>query len=679
MGIFDNALISPLIPKSFLPSSTKAKPTDKYLYDMQGGCGVRVYPNSENREPLNLFWEIESCSVDRSIVDIGGAFSITLLPTEPWDEILEADDFVRIFMGDQIQQSQVPTSAYNFAAGPLDQARSQARGDVVKVPLPGSGWGRNVESNRIEYEQSSAVYNLVMYERMVGKIDRVQRVEEAAGGESSGSKVRYVVTGRSLGAIIQDISLYYNEWLPGLNAINVFFGSNVSLLNSPSEFVKQIISVVLSAVPLPQWQLPKSLVSELNYGSIADENVRLAEENLGRFASRISETVSQNPTSGLENALTELNRLVSEISINGDQNPFRVLSIKGFKPTFGTTFDKSFLNSTTTGLFDLLKHLSNDVWNEMFFDMCPGGNIDGADGSNTVAVPSLVMRQRPYDVTKEMLESTSSYLSMYNSKLDKFPRVTEDVQGFPELNEISKSLLDLDTNSLTIYSREQQTDVASYLNSIGQLTAKSKITLPGGNYIPTAISNETGRANHDRLNAWLTTGDFNRGQQNQTDRVVMSSNGGFKVDADSIRRFGFRIMETSTIYGQPDNSKDQPQDYAIRLKAFTAMNANWYFMNPAFLNGRIVCRFLPDARLGIPIKYFQTRIEPYNPYPKMELFYCQGVSDTYQYGQPMQTTLTVIRGIRYNLLTNRSASLKQEMQKLSSVRERVKKFFGVKA
>ena len=88
MGIFDNSLISPLIPKAFIPTAKKEKVTHNYVMEQQAGCGVRVYPNSESREPLNLFWEIESCSVDRSIVDIGGSFSFTLLPTEPWYEIV---------------------------------------------------------------------------------------------------------------------------------------------------------------------------------------------------------------------------------------------------------------------------------------------------------------------------------------------------------------------------------------------------------------------------------------------------------------------------------------------------------------------------------------------------------------------------------------------------------------
>lgn len=662
MSIFDNSLISPLIPKAFIPKNQQPPLGADHVFEQQNGCGVRIYPNSDSREPMNLFYEIDSCSVDRSIVDIGGSFTFTLLPTAPWDELIEADDFVRIFMGDQIMQGNPGENTYNFAAGPLDQGKVRARGDVVKVALPGT--------------ESRQVSTLIMYERMVGKVDRVQRVEEAMGSESGGPQVRYVVSGRSMGAIIQDISLYYNEWLPGLNAINIFFGSNVSLFNSPSEFVQQILSVVMSAVPMPQWQLPKSLVADLNYGTIAADNAAIAEKNLGKFKDRIKQSIVQNPTSGLENALTELNKLLNEINGSGDCNPFRVLSIKSFKPTFGTTFDKSFLNSTTTGLFDLLKHLSNDVWNELYFDMCPGGMIDGADTANKVAVPSIVMRQRPYDISPTMLEGASDYLAPYKAKLSKFPRATVDVDGFPELTEISSSLADLDNNSLTIYSRQQNADVSNYLNSLGALTARSKVLLPGGHHVPTAISNETGRSNHDRLNAFLTTGDFNRGQGGQTDRLVMSSNGGFKVDVDSIRRFGFRIMETSTIYGQPDNSKNQPQDYALRLKAFTAMNANWYFMNPAFLNGRITCRFLPDARLGIPIKYFETRVDQWNPYPKMELFYCQGVSDNYKYGQVMTTTLTTIRGIRYNLLANRQSGMKSELNKLAGVRERVKQFFG---
>ena len=156
----------------------------------------------------------------------------------------------------------------------------------------------------------------------------------------------------------------------------------------------------------------------------------------------------------------------------------------------------------------------------------------------------------------------------------------------------------------------------------------------------------------------------------------MSENDGFKIDTESVKRFGFRIMELSTIYGQPDDAQNATQDYGQLLKGFSSLIANWYFMNPDLLNGRIVCRFLPEARLGVPIKYYRTRVSPTNPYPKMEMYYCQGVTDNYSYGQPITTTLTAIRGIRYNLNAANQAGLKAEITKLLEARDRVKRSFG---
>ena len=60
----------------------------------------------------------------------------------------------------------------------------------------------------------------------------------------------------------------------------------------------------------------------------------------------------------------------------------------------------------------------------------------------------------------------------------------------------------------------------------------------------------------------------------------------------------------------------------------------------------------------------------------MEMYYCQGVTDNYSYGQPITTTLTAIRGIRYNLNAANQAGLKAEITKLLEARDRVKRSFG---
>lgn len=674
MGIFDNRLVSNFIPKSFFPKGEIPSPGDKYVSQQQSGCGVKVYPNSDSRSVRHLYWEIQSATVERTTVDIGGGFTITLAPTEPWDEIIMGDDFVRIFMGDQIMRGFLGPDGYNFGSGSLDQSQARARTDIVSVPVPETGFTYS-EGGGVRYGNRKPQNYLVMYERMVGKVDRVQKVEEAMGGPDDGYSVSYVVTGRTLGSIIQDTALYYNEWLPGLNAINIFFGSNLELIQSPSEFVRDILSVVLSAVPLPQWQLPKSLVDDLNFGNIAAENAELASKNLNAFKQRISSGIGQNPVSGLANALTELNKLVKEIDNNGNNNPFNVMSTKSFKETTGSTLNKSFLSSQSNGLLDMVKHLSNDAFNEFYFDLCPGGVVDGGSLSSSIGVPSLVMRQRPYDITEDMLSNVSTFLEGNRDKLSRFGRAKDDVD-IASLTSASKSLSELDNNSITIYSREQQADVNKYLQDISKISSSKSFFIPGGTAIPTCLKNETGYSNHDRLNAFLVLGQYNRGHQNQTDRILMSENGGFKIDPESIKRYGFRIMELSTIYAQPDDKKNAQSNFGELLKGFSSLIANWYFMNHNFLNGRIVCRFLPEARLGIPVKYYQTKVTPYNPYPKMEMSYCQGVTDSYQYGQPLTTTLTVIRGIRYNLLAANNEGLKDEINKLVQANERIRNTFG---
>jgi len=666
MGIFDNNLLSSLVPKIFQPSSGPVDPGRNYVFAQQSGCGAKIYPNGgDNRSSRQLFYEIQSCTCDRTTTDIGGSFTIVLTATHPWDELIQPDDFIRIFMGDQIVQQKNSNGAYNFASGVLDQSKSSPlKADVVMVPLPGAGG--NVVGGKVAQGTSFAMNYLAMYERFVGKVDRVEKNVSAPSGQS-GSITTYTVSGRSIGAIIQDISLYYNEWLPGLNAINVFFGSSVPLQASPSEFVQQVLSVVLSAVPMPQWNLPDEFIRDMNYGSVQADNVAAAEKNLASFKSRLASAPSLSGSIlGAANAIAELNRLVSEIQNVPTNSPYVILSTLGIKTTYGSTFNRSFLNSTTTGLFDLIKHLSNDAFNEFFIDLCPAGNPDGGLASGNIPVPTIVMRQRPYNMTSQMLSGLAEYLKKPASKLGTFPAV--DLPG------ISSSLFDQSKNAVSVFGPLANADIQTYTAAlVGQ---GSPDIFSSAGFHPSMMGYDVGLSSHDRINAFLTLGSYNRGQANQTDRILLSENGGFSVDVESIKRYGFRIMELSTQYAQPDDSKTAQSDFAQILTNFSKTIANWYFMNPQFLNGRIVSRFLPEARLGIPCKYYETRISPTNPYPKMELFYVQGVTDNYTYGQPVTTTLTVIRGIRYDISKNASTTINPAFAALGDLRQRVASTFS---
>lgn len=639
MGIFSTI-------SGFLPKGPQASQDAMDTYRMNGGAGVRIYPNgiADTRpDTIDLFYEIRSADVDRTTTDVAGSFSFFLLPTAPWDELIRPDDFLRIFLGDQIVTSSGEANAYNFASQSLDQNSSNGDTDAadggISVPIPGSTAPNGKAAN------SADVARLIMHERMLGKVDRVSKMKNGPG-PNQGTTAGYVVSGRSMGSIIQDISLYYNEFLAPLNAVNIFLESTVGASDtSPDEFVKETLAIILTSVPFPQWTLPDALVKDLNYTpkgelSLRQQNLQFVQEKLAGFQSRLANFKLSGFTADYKgDAIGKLQQLVAQSGTISDNSPFAAISLDGLFQCFGSNFNRSFLNSVSTGVFDLVKHLSNDPWNEFWFDLCPGGDPEGGRATAAPLVPSFCLRQRPYNITGDLLTGIAKFLKFdAEGNLSSFPA--------EELADISASLLDIMDGGFSIFGPLDQPTV----DLDGPFAVFSDDDTEAG-YTPSVMPGgyEVGFSGHDRQNAWLTLGAYNTGQAVGSSRIIAAESGGFNINVESIRKYGIRILELSTQYAQPNGAAVQEKDLGQTLGTFTRLLANWYFMNQCFLNGRINCRFLKQARLGVPVKYFETRITPDNPYPKMELFYVQGVSDHFEVGAPITTSLTVIRGLRYDL------------------------------
>jgi hypothetical protein len=633
---------------SFFSSSNAGNSAaDKYVYHQQGGCGVRVYPNGEDgREPLDLFFEIQSCDVDRSTTDVGGNFTITLNASDAWDELIQPDDFVRIFMGDRIGSlAQDGFIAYNFASGNLGLSVNSAGVEGKKaaldsgsifIPIPGLGPIPGVGGYSML--DGRPINVLVMHERFIGKVDRVERSDQA-GSKDQGYRTTYTVSGRSMGSIIQDISLYYNSFLAPLNAISIFYGKGVELEGSPTTLLRQILSIVLTTVPFPQWKLPKSLVKDMDFKNVKDNNLKLVKEILQNFSVNIKAVQDNKETHAKLDtvALSKLEQLLAKSGTISDQSPLASISLDSLQETYGGNFDRNFMSSTTTGLRDMLLSLQNPVWNEFFFDLCPEGDVEGGrNGVEGIPVPSFVMRQRPFTITDKMLENVAPYIATYSSKLLQYP-------GSDDMSALGSDYFKLleGGNSVQINGPLSSSKLENSSGNIQNFVDASDAVTPN------LLDYQVGISSHDRQNAWLVLPQTASGNENG--RLQVAAKGGFLIDVDSCEFFGFRIQEVSTAYVCPIAGKNQPKDPTSYAVEFSKTLANWYFMNPKFLNGRIVSRFLSAARLGIVCQYFETRITPKNPYPKMELFYVQGVSDRFEVGQPVTTTLTVIRGIRYKM------------------------------
>lgn len=630
MASFYSSLI-PSVFKALDAGTSKSKPYEKYIFDQQAGVAARIYPN-DGSEPINLFWQIESCMVDRSTTNLGGSFTLTLLGTDPWDDMIRGDDYIRIFMGDQVVASRSPNpAAYNVASGDFRQSAgfSEPSQGIIFVPVPGTS-GKS--DRNVKY--------LAMYERCCGKIDRVEAIATTPSADGA-SVTMFQVTGRLLSSVVEDISLYYNEFLPGLNAPTVFFNSGILNFGSPDEYVKTMLSVVLSEIPMPQWILPDTFSREYLGAAALAGNKALVDQNLASFRQTLASLQQTQKSQQTPTTIQRLNRLIQDAQNNRGTTPFSIMSVQGIRPCYGRTFirDTPTLDSKTTGLVDMLKNLSNPNFNEFWFDMAPGGDpVNGGPATSARPLPSFCLRQRPYNVTESMIRGVQGRTQRDAAKLSDFSPVT--------LANISSSLEDLDSSAIVLTGAMANTGLEG---SVAPDRA-SYLKIPGGiSYIPTVLAPQYGYSNHDRVNFWAVLGSYNAGQAHQSDRAYLYYADGYRLDPDSILKYGFRVMEVSTQYAQPEGNSTVSQTQIQYLKNFTATLANWYFLNSNFMNGKIACRFLPEARLGVPVKYYVTRPTAAIPYPREDRFYCQGVTDEYRMGEGIRTTLTVIRGIRRRL------------------------------
>jgi hypothetical protein len=612
---------------------------DAYAYDQNSGCAAKIYKaDDEAGGDYLLYHEIQACRCERSVEDINGSFSMTLLPTRPWDELINPDSFIRIFMGDKISSHDINDSHFNIASGFIGidiNSNFAYLGDSSVLPIPVYGNGTQKRIKKASF--------LLMYERFFGKIDRVERVEHQT---ESGPRVMFQVSGRSFGSIIQDITLYYNENIAGLNAVNVFYGTTIPYIASPDEIIRELLTTILTAVPFPQWQIPTSLARDLD-NEVVKENLEIAEKTIDAFLKRIEEAPESTRKQNT-NFMDNIKTLLKSAKNSGSKSIFAYLSLKSIKPTAGKNFNRSFMTaqSSTTGFFELLKGLTNEFMNEFWFDMCPNGvandeALSYTNGRSEIArnIPTVVFRQRPYNIAKGMTQNVADYLISPTETLnDSFK---EEQTG------VSLSLLELMPSAFTIMGATDRVNSPAILNDkLEQIIGKAT------SYTPTVLNYSVGRSGHDRHNGFCVLPMQSEQISQMTVRILSADAGGIIIDPVSIKKYGFRMMELQSFYVQSGQKSDEEEStFQSLLASFSKTIANWYYLNPYFLNGSITCRFLPEARIGVPCRYIKTRIDDVNRYPKIELFYVQALVDEYTYGAQITTTLTVIRGIRYNLET----------------------------
>lgn len=616
-------------------------PNNKYIKQIQSGCAVKIYHNGPNAgKTTKLFFEIKKCTTNRSIKDIGGGFTLYLHPTQPWDDIIKGDDYIRIFYGDELSNANDLSYSYNIASqdSPLDVLPDVLK-SKLEIPLSGSGW--SYEDDRVIYNNSAeAPKTLTMYERFFGKIDRVQRIARGPG-KNQGTSVHYAVTGRFFGAMLQDIILQYNDFIPGFNAINMWARQTADTVEKrPDELVYLYLENLLAVTPMPQFQLPYPLI--LDYMD-PEEIVARGEEiakNVTSMINQLSEAmISTKPT---VEAFKRLNSLISNAKDMIANSPLMIISLLNMEHTHGINYDTSWLTNMSSSSYDFLKYLSNPQFNEFYCDMLPAGLNEGTAESDYV-YPSFVMRQRPYDIDPVMLSGLANSV---------------DISGYVEPPDVASklSLLDLINDAVVIFgpaTKENEFNETYKQNSVIMNEREGEDF-----YEPTMMDYQMGYTSISRFNSYLCLNAFASGSgEGGGAKLLLAEIGGYIIDTDSIAKYGFRSMETTTQYASPSGESDS---YLQNMVDFTKMLANWYCLNPSLMDGVMTCRFLKKARLGIPCVYIETRKTPSNPYPKLELSYIQSIQDDYEYGKPITTTLTLTRGLRYDLTKSWEEALLEE-------------------
>jgi len=448
-----------------------------------------------------------------------------------------------------------------------------------------------------------------------------------------------------------------------LNAVDTFFGSGITLDSSPSEYVESVLSLILTMIPLPQWQLPATLVSEYSI-SIAKNATKISAA-LTRIQGRVTASAANNNVS--KQALFSFNAFLAQASAYLPTSPLTIISLDmketfgkmfnrnfmsngtlDMKETFGKMFNRNFMSNGTSGAADVIKHISNDFMNEFFFDLCPNGDAEGGRSSTQILTPTFVMRQRPYDINSDVMEAgyLADYISPYADTLALGERLgpTSDFSTPTISSSIQKSLIDISLNGFSIAGATDGKLTVDYGHPIAD-------NFPSPIDSPQVVEKNTGLSGHERHNLFLVIPAISTGSAFGADaiKVAMASTGGIKINTDSIRKFGFRAMEVTTVCNEIGDTKNSGADYLDTVKKFTQFIANWYMLNPVFLNGRISSRFIPDARIGVPCLYFETRITDKNPYQKCEMYYVQSVSESFTVGQVLLTNISVVRGLRYTL------------------------------
>ncbi len=273
--------------------------------------------------------EISSLRISKSIEQPSSTFSVNLLPSRNWKQVLSPGDWVILYIQDDFQDK-----------------------DRYKE-------GKNNNKNMM----------------LVGNIDRISRSLQKNEDDDK-VELRYVISGRGFGKVFEETDVWYDPYAVQRDTLNrvILAGAGFELVGSPDKMVDSLIDIFLGnganlktgrTNDLNNWRIPSALAKVFNAGKdkakFHDILKRNIQSNLPGYKARQMITLGSNGSlyDMMKRSSNELvNELYFEETRDNQGNVFPTVFLKP-RPLNTPFFETHIGNDSSKKL--MLEKLNNSV------------------------------------------------------------------------------------------------------------------------------------------------------------------------------------------------------------------------------------------------------------------------------------------------------------------------------
>jgi len=546
---------------------------------------------------------------------------------------------------------------------------------------------------------------------LMGYVDRVERQESV--DDNGAMQTRYVVIGSDFQKAIDKTFIYFNEYMrtqlderflrttsgPGRPNQGNFSGTalrqaGLTMAGTPADFVENFLRILLGFQQ--QWVLPETYTR--TQSNIQNVRVRAVQRAKARLPTTVVQQIAQlgfNPTDldkTINDLIDQINQQVSATGESGDllaidDKRSAALSLRGnadllafqtlvqsvSDPSLpigihdllsldfiealaidGFNFNEATPQANNQTLSQFLYGHSNELVNELIFDLRPVGQKDGLNhgpystapdeiGMNvygttdfpaTVAavqyVPAVVFREYPYSVIESLDLSSLVVTASGSTPNADSPPVNAGVIMFGPVFAVSPNV--------------PGRHIYTYPESIAPQPSQYNANATPVKHIDCVVIHNTdvqasalGRSDDDIINAFHLYASSPIPADAYRDLL---SNFNPIVNQISISRHGFRLKEQSTEFANygdfPQGGQKGNHFPRKNLIRWTMLMDHWFVHNPEYLTGTITVRGMPEIRVGYRLDWYE----------RNESYYVESVHHQWTYPGPLITTIEVSRGQR---------------------------------